>query len=476
MNVIRIAALALTFAAGEAHAAEAKSDKAEKPQKIEKAAKAEHPGNDSIKQSGYKGPQTCEECHPGTAKAFLETVHWKHASKAPNVDHLDSKSEYGMKNRIYTFCNGNDIVNNLKEIPANSLGKTKLAGCNTCHPGNHLSDVGSKGAEAEASIDCLVCHSAKYDLSKRKPFKTPDGKVAIGQDRSLEAALAVGKPGVKNCMTCHESAGGGPLIKRGFAFDAEHDAHAAKGMVCVDCHKAKDHRIPTGFDPNNWASDGIRLACADCHSAKPHKDADYDAHTAKIACQACHIPTTGGAVAKDFTKWTKDAATGFWEPTTIRRDPSATKPVYAWFDGRVENTPHRIGPKARRGDAGAKIFPFKIYQGRAYYDAKSGNLMSMDFAQPTATGDTLAGVASAAKTLGIRDYKPVPGWQTIYFANSHLVTRSKALTCDRCHVAEGAMPFEELGYSSTEVSRRKLRSAELWFDKLHVKEAKKEEW
>jgi hypothetical protein len=64
-------------------------------------------------------------------------------------------------------------------------------------------------------------------------------------------------------MVCHEAAGGGVLIKRGFAFTKETDVHAEKGMVCVDCHAAKDHRIPTGFDPNNWANDGVRVACAD---------------------------------------------------------------------------------------------------------------------------------------------------------------------------------------------------------------------
>ncbi len=470
MNVraaLLLASLAVTPALASA-------EEASKPEP--QAKKDPHAGLKDALKDGYQGPATCEKCHPGVAKAFLDSVHWKHASKVPNVDGIDPNVEYGMKNRIYTFCNGNDIVNDLKQIPQNALGKTKITGCNSCHPGNHLSDVGSTGPEAEAAIDCLVCHSSKYDYSKRKPYKTADGKFAIGQDRSLEAAAAVGKPGVKNCMTCHESAGGGQLIKRGFAYDAEHDVHAKKDMTCVDCHEAKGHKIPTGFDPNNWASDGVRLSCAGCHGEKPHSDSDLDTHTAKVACQTCHIPTTGGAVAKDFTKWTKDAATGFWEPTTIRRDPGSTRPVYAWFNGNVENTPHRIGPKGDRRDGKSKITPFKIYQGRAYYDAKTGKLLSMDFAQPTATGDTLAGVASAAKTLGMKDYKPVPGWQTIYFANSHLVTKEKALTCDRCHVAEGVMPFEALGYAKAEIEKRKLRSAELWFEKLNARERKKDDF
>ena len=56
-----------------------------------------------------------------------------------------------MKNRIYTFCNGNDIVNDLKETSTNELGKTKIAGCNTCHPGDHVTGVGSTGPAAEAA-------------------------------------------------------------------------------------------------------------------------------------------------------------------------------------------------------------------------------------------------------------------------------------------------------------------------------------
>ena len=82
---------------------------------VASAAQAkEHPGKEYILKNGYHGPKTCETCHPGKAKEFLGTVHWKHASKVTNVDNLDPTKEYGMKNRIYTLCNGNDIVNNLK--------------------------------------------------------------------------------------------------------------------------------------------------------------------------------------------------------------------------------------------------------------------------------------------------------------------------------------------------------------------------
>ena len=437
----------------------------------------EHPGKESIQKNGYQGPSTCEECHPGKAREFLGTVHWKHASKVDNVENLDPKQEYGMKNRIYTMCNGNDIVNNLKEIPKSpETGKTKFSGCNTCHPGNHLSDVGSGGKEAEAAVDCLVCHSTDYDFRKRKPFKDEQGRVVMGQDRSTKAALAIGKPTAKNCMTCHETAGGGVLIKRGFAFAKENDAHAAKGMVCVDCHKTRNHKIPTGFDPNNWANDGVRVACTDCHGDKPHKDADYNRHTARIACQTCHIIRTGGAVAKDFTVW-EQGSDKFFEPTTLKKDANETVPVYAWYNKTVKNEPHFIGPKGSRKDGKSRIYPFKIYMGKAFYDKKSGQLLSMDFAPPMATGDTRAGIESAARTMGLKNpsevaKNAVPGWQTIYFGSNHLVTKGKALNCINCHGINGVLNFRELGYSEKEI--KKLTNPEIYFDKLVKKQ--KEEW
>ncbi len=425
----------------------------------------EHPGKEQILKDGYQGPKTCETCHPGKAREFLDTVHWKHASKVDHVDNINPNEEYGMKNRIYTMCNGNDIVNNLKEVPPNALGKTKFTGCNTCHPGDQASVVGSTGPEAEQSIDCLICHSSKYDFSKRKAVKDKNGKVVMTQDRSTEAAANIGRPAIKNCMVCHEGAGGGAMVKRGFSMAKNAEVHVTMGITCVDCHQVKNHKFPTGRDPNNWASDGIYMTCAgECHSSTPHKDADYNRHTAVIACQTCHIPKTGGAFSKDFTKWEKQS-NGFYEPSTLKREVNETAPVYAWYNLTVSNTPHFIGPKGSRADGKSKIYPFKIFQGKAYFNKKDGQLLSMDFAPPIANGDALAGVASAAKILGIKDYEPVPGWQTIYFASSHQVTpKNKALICANCHAVNGVLNFKELGYGVKEIE--KLTSPELYFEKL----------
>jgi len=433
----------------------------------------EHPGKEYILKNGYQGPRTCETCHTGKAKEFLGTVHWKHASKVDHVDNINPSEEYGMKNRIYTMCNGNDIVNNLKEVPQNALGKTKFTGCNTCHPGDHVSDVGSTGPAAEQAIDCLICHSSKYDFSKRVATKDKNGNVVMMQDRSTVAAANIGRPAIKNCMVCHETAGGGAMVKRGFSMSKDAEVHVTKGIICIDCHQVKNHKFPTGRDPNNWAHDGVYMTCTGaCHMSKPHKDADYNKHTDKIACQTCHIPKTGGAFSKDFTKWEKQS-NGFFEPSTLKREVNETLPVYAWYNLTVSNTPRFIGPKGSRNDGKSKIYPFKIFQGKAYFNQKDGTLLSMDFAPPMANGDALAGVASAAKILGVKNYVPVPGWQTIYFGSNHQVApKNKALTCSSCHAVNGILNFKNLGYSDKEIN--KLTNPELYFEKL-LKQQQEEE-
>ena len=47
-------------------------------------------------------------------------------------------------------------------------------------------------ATGMAAIDCLLCHSSSYDYRQRKPFKDEKGRVVMGQDRSVKAAMAVG--------------------------------------------------------------------------------------------------------------------------------------------------------------------------------------------------------------------------------------------------------------------------------------------
>ncbi len=142
----------------------------------------------------------------------------------------------------------------------------------------------------------------------------------------------------------------GSSSKRGFLFTKDNDAHAAKGMVCVDCHKTKrppdaDRLRPEQLGQRRRAALLRRLVTATARTRMPTITATRRGSPARPATS----PRTGGAFAKDFTIW----ATGtdkFYEPTTLKKEANETTPVYAWYNGTVENIPHFIGPKGSKDD------------------------------------------------------------------------------------------------------------------------------
>ena len=77
------------------------------------------------------------------------------------------------------------------------------------------------------------------------------------------------------------------------------------------------------------------------------------------------------------------------------------------------------------------------------------------------------------RPLGIKDYELVPEWQTLFFANSHLVTKRGALTCEKCHSEVGVLDFGRLGYTPKEII--KLRSPSNYFDKYAAIKAEENE-
>jgi hypothetical protein len=139
---------------------------------------------------------------------------------------------------------------------------------------------------------------------------------------------------------------------------------------------------------------------------------------------------------------------------------------------RHDHQPDLRGAVRQSNDKNSKIYNFKIYHGKIFINKKTGEPMAMDFADPKATGDVKAGVASAAKQLGIKNYELVPEWQTLFFANSHLVTKRGALTCEKCHSEVGVFDFGRLGYSTKRSSSSGASSN--YFDKYAAIKAEEE--
>ena len=197
------------------------------------------------------------------------------------------------------------------------------------------------------NIDCLLCHAPGY---KRTVVKDGD-KFRIAPDPSidvLKAAQSVGKPTNEMCLRCHMSTGGGPNHKHGVTPTKDSDVHVAKGMQCVDCHTSRKHKVAGGSDLKAQELLDVKVACENCH-ATPHKGEKakiLDRHTARIACQTCHIPAIARdpkmptIVARDWTKPVLNEKTGLYGPTN--KMAGNVHPEYAWWN-RIMKVPRNPG-------------------------------------------------------------------------------------------------------------------------------------
>ena len=243
-------------------------------------------------------------------------------------------------------------------------------GCGQCHIGGNyhpatekMMPVGDVPYEAKEGIDCLICHAAEYDMNQRYVIQDDRG-LRWNQDRSMRAALTVGRAANHNCLNCHQHNMGGDAYihnvaakhlgdkhqrllhtgaKRGNPFSPQHDVHSAAGIKCTDCHVPEGHKIPRGRKGVDLvATDlpGKEVSCENCHTQAPHNVSDHRAllngHVARLACETCHIPQleANNVVLRDWVHPSWDAEEGIWGPTDIFRSGKPGEGLmYLWFNG-----------------------------------------------------------------------------------------------------------------------------------------------
>jgi hypothetical protein len=301
------------------------------------------------------------------------------------------------------------------------------------------------------NIDCLLCHATGY---KRTVVKEGD-KFRIAPDPSidiLKAAQSAQKPANEMCLRCHTGAGGGPNHKHGVTPTKESDVHIAKGMICVDCHAARRHKVAGGADIKAQELTDIKVACENCH-ATPHKGEkgqELNRHSARIACQTCHIPAIARdpkmptIVERDYTKPVLNEKTGLYGATN--KTAGNVRPEYAWWNRFMKVPPEPVGSI---DDPKSKIFPWKRTEYTVIGDAATGKPVFIKSGVYAVTGDP-----GAAAKKGAEDSKQAYSgtWkgvkETMAFSLNHQVApKTEALSCNSCHAPKGILDFRKLGYS-----------------------------
>ncbi len=408
--------------------------------------------------------RACLECHPDAAAEVMATAHWNFAGDEVEVPGHDQPMRIGKRNLINNFCIG--ISSNW---PA----------CTQCHIGYGWEDETFDFTDP-TRVDCLVCHdnSATY-LKKVEGAGLPDESVDL-----LVAARSVGLPKRHNCGGCHFQGGGENAVKHGdldntLLFPSGRiDVHMGRhDMVCIDCHAGERHLMPgraisVSVDREN------RLHCTACHDAQPHADLRLNAHMARVACQACHIPymavDTGTKLTWDWSQAGQDLdITNSHQYLKIKgRFTWAKKvePEYYWYNEQATRyilgdriDPSRptvlTGPLGDRNDPTAKLWPFKVHRGKQPYDVvkqyfliphvhgDEGFWTKFDWPSALKVGAQLSGLPYS----GQYDFAPTE----MYLKLTHMITTAdQALQCRDCHGERGRLDWSALGYDSDPLGRK----------------------
>ncbi len=481
----------------------------------------------------YEGPKTCLTCHEdmkvhtvdggtetvNTMDDVMNSVHYRLFSKERNAfttygyngEAVNSEGRPIPVGKIDRACGipGSFTWTGwaalIRAKPEGKPEELRSEGCGQCHigggygpPSEEMMPVVVREKDAEQGIDCLICHARTYDMDQR--YVIDDGVgLRWNQDRSMRAALTVGRPTQEACLRCHQHDMGGdtyPLnqaaqhtgyeherllhsaAKRGTPYSAAADVHAAAGMSCLDCHVTEGHKIARGAKGVDLVSNdlpGVAVSCEGCHTSSPHvKDpavrAILNGHTARIACETCHITRLwkDNIVLTDWLDPQWNPEEGVYVPRALYQTGDMREAVaYLWFNGSgtflanalganptgdgdysplmgqitrydIPGAPEipgvegndflsQLNPEmlARRkamvernilplqSMGTSKIYPFKLFNARMYEDMNNQGpfgamILPFDYATYSETGDALASVKTAVANPMVRRMYQTP--------------------------------------------------------------------
>ena len=414
-----------------------------------------------VLQKEFKSPQdvtgVCISCHTERHIEIMNSPHWNWE----RVSYVEGRgvSAAGKKSVINNFCIGSN---------ANEQS------CAKCHIGFGMTNDHFDFNNAR-NVDCMVCHDNSEHYHKGTSMAGyPDRSVNL-----KEVAQSVGQPTRNNCGSCHFNGGGGNNVKHGdleqaqLACDRNVDVHMAVNgmdMSCTDCHSAENHQILGRL--YSVSSDNTRRAtCEQCHTNTPHFDNLINRHTAKVSCQACHIPEYAKVNATKMAwKWSDAGKLQDGKPFEI--DDSLhnhvymsikgsfvweknVKPDYMWFNGTadhyilgdpIKSVPVKINPLfGSHSDKESKIIPVKIHLGDQIYDIKN-NILIQPKLYSDIEGDSAfwkdfdwhTASEAGMKRVGL-PYSGEFGFieTEMYWPINHMVApKEQTLGCAECHTRE----------------------------------------
>lgn len=445
----------------------------------------------------------CLKCHNTAGMDVMKTSHWLWSRKTDKLPGKEGTMvDVGKKNVINNFCIA--LTSNEPRCTSCHIGygwkdqnfdfsSQNKIDCLVCHEqtGTYIKFPAGAGYPAETK---------KLFKGNNKFYDPPDyPKVAqsVGRPNRGNCGACHFYGGGGNAVK-H-----GALDKSLLKPDKTVDAHMgsdAGNMVCVDCHLADKHHIK-GQLYSVSVEDRDRLSCERCHTRRPHtqnlfvekytdrtydifmnklyerKDPEdsfihrvLDKHIDRIACQTCHIKfystkfktkiwwdwsKAGEKIPGVGPKMVKDAD-GDVIYDGMKGEFKLVKnavPQYNWFNGNVAHilvgdkidprkTPVEINKiSGACGEKSAKIWPFKVMEGKQPYDPVNNTFIIPKLFGPPGSGaywadwDWGKSAEAGMKAAGV-PYSGKYDWieTRMYWPLTHLILeKEKAMTCNDCH-------------------------------------------
>ncbi|MEW6677741.1 MAG: tetrathionate reductase family octaheme c-type cytochrome [Pseudomonadota bacterium] len=449
---------------------------------------ADHGRFTALQQNFKSGPdvtRACLTCHTEAAKQVHKSKHWTWEFLNPATN-----QRLGKKHVINNFCTA---------VPSN------YEFCTACHVGYGWKDQHFDFA-AQENVDCLVCHDttgtyrkipglAGHPTYKDMEFPPKSGKMVKAPDLG-NVARNVGKTGRQNCGACHFYGGGGDAVKHGDLDSSLRnpgrylDVHMDKdglNFSCGECHKTTGHDVPGGrYAVTVLEKDGAHMrgkkdanpaSCQACHGGPPHKGPRADrlnSHTAKLACQTCHIPefaraqptkmmwdwSTAGKMDKDGKPFKLKDSAGHDAYDSKKGDfkyESNVIPTYVWFNGQVDYTlretkldPSRVIEinhfNGSPDDGKSKIWPIKRFVGKQPYDVGNNQLLVFNTYGQNDTAFWTNFNWDKAIEFGMKEIGAEYSGKYAFVSTemswpiTHMVApKEDALACKQCHTAPGRL-------------------------------------
>ena len=436
----------------------------------------------------------CLRCHATQGQEMLSSAHWLWRGPSPYTEDHEKDINCGK---------GTNVINNFCVALISNWPR-----CTSCHAG-----YGWKDAKFDFSdpthIDCLVCHDTTGTYYKAPPA----AGMPYPQIDLRKIAQHVGLPSRKNCGDCHFRGGGGDAVKHGdlnsvlYYPSRNCDVHmGGMGMVCIDCHKVRHHRIP-GRSLSVPVVEGV-VTCEQCHTSAPHQgpgllNHHLNRHVAHLACTTCHSPVY--AKCKPTKLWWDWSKAGdkkrkprkdrygmpdyMWKKGEFRWGESV-KPTYRWYNGKVARV--LLGDKVDLArpvvitqpigditDPKAKIYPFKVMRGRQGADAEyryllvphlfgpGGYWKTLNWDKAFRDGMKAAGLAYSGKYIWVDtemywalNHEIMPARNALGCAQCHPSLKGEK-TCDRCHQDKRNIKFKELAHKGTDFAFMRKRGRDV---------------